>query len=245
MSIDPFYFKDSWLQPYAQAINSRHTGYLTRLQGLSRRGSLRDFATGHLYYGMHRDKEGLVFREWAPGATSIFLTGSFNGWQEEERFRMTRMNSEGDWELRIGDGTLSHGDLYKLIIYWQGGSGERIPSYSVSVIQDEKTKIFSSVNWMPERQYSWKNSDFVPQNENPVIYEAHVGMSSEDEKVSTFDEFRENILPRIRENGYNTIQLMAVQEHPYYGSFGYHVSNFFAVSSRFGTPDDLKALVSE
>jgi 1,4-alpha-glucan branching enzyme len=69
-------------------------------------------------------------------------------------------------------------------------------------------------------------------------------MAHEEEKIGTFKEFAEDILPRIQKAGYNVIQLMAIQEHPYYGSFGYHVSNFFAPSSRFGTPEELKSLVN-
>jgi len=72
-----------------------------------------------------------------------------------------------------------------------------------------------------------------------------VGMATEEGKVGSFEEFRRDILPRIQRLGYNAVQLMAVQEHPYYGSFGYHVSSFFAVTSRCGTPEDLKALIDE
>lgn len=245
MNESPFYNKDPWLQPFKGVIDRRHSAFLDKLAQLSGSRSLREFASGHLYYGMHINDNGLVFREWAPNATDIYLTGNFCGWSEREEFRMKRINSEGDWELNINPGILSHGDLYKLSVHWDGGKGERIPSYSVSVVQDETTKIFSAVNWMPSPGYKWKNNTFSPSIANPVVYEAHVGMSSEEEKVSTFDEFRVNILPRISANGYNTLQLMAIQEHPYYGSFGYHVSNFFAVSSRFGTPDDLKALIDD
>jgi 1,4-alpha-glucan branching enzyme len=97
----------------------------------------------------------------------------------------------------------------------------------------------------PPTQYQWKHK--VPDNDDyfPLIYEAHPGMATSEYRVGTWEEFRTRILPRIHEAGYNTIQLMAVQEHPFYGSFGYHVSNFFAPSSRFGTPDELKALVDD
>jgi hypothetical protein len=62
----------------------------------------------------------------------------------------------------------------------------------------------------------------------PLIYESHVGMAGEEPRVHTYREFADSVLPRIAKAGYNTVQLMAVQEHPYYGSFGYHVSSFFA-----------------
>lgn len=218
---------------------------MEKMAELSGTGSLGKFASGHHYYGMHRYGEGVVFREWAPDATAIYLTGSFCEWGELERFRLTMVNDRGDWEVVVDPGIINHGDLYKLKVHWKGGGGERIPSYAISVVQDEITKIFSAVNWMPAQGYRWKHGSFKPEVSNPVIYEAHTGMSSEMEKVSSFDEFRREILPRISSNGYNTLQLMAIQEHPYYGSFGYHVSNFFAVSSRFGTPCDLKALIDD
>ena len=241
----PFYLKDPWLKPYEGVIDRRHNAFLKKMAELSGRGTLGEFASGHLYYGMQRNGDGLIFREWAPDATALYLTGSFCDWREEEEFSLKRVNDNGDWEITLEPGKIKHGDLYKLSVHWNGGSGERIPSYAKSVVQDDSTKIFSAVNWMPSPAYKWKNGSFKPEVSSPVIYEAHVGMSSEEKKVSSFDEFRRNILPRISSNGYNTVQLMAIQEHPYYGSFGYHVSNFFAVSSRFGTPYDLKALVDD
>ena len=69
-------------------------------------------------------------------------------------------------------------------------------------------------------------------------------MAQEEGKVGSYLEFRDNVLPRIKDLGYNTIQIMAIMEHPYYASFGYQVSNFFAASSRYGTPDQLKALIN-
>ena len=140
---------------------------------------------------------------------------------------------------------MHHGDLYKLHVYWEGGQGERIPSYATRVVQDEQTKIFSAQVWAPKEAYHFKTTNFKP-NKNPLlIYECHIGMAQDAEKVGTYNEFRENILPRVIADGYNCIQIMAIQEHPYYGSFGYHVSSFFAASSRCGTPEELKQLIDE
>jgi 1,4-alpha-glucan branching enzyme len=127
-------------------------------------------------------------------------------------------------------------------MYWDGGEGYRVPAWATYTVQDDATKEFDAVVWDPEDPYVWHDDDFHPQ-EPPLIYEAHVGMSTEQEKVGSYAEFTRDVLPRIKAAGYNTVQLMAVAEHPYYGSFGYHVSSFFAPSSRFGTPDDLKKLV--
>src|SRR4051812_9893393 len=79
----------------------------------------------------------------------------------------------------------------------------------------------------------------------PRIYEAHVGMSSSEPRINSYRDFADNVLPRIKANNYNTVQLMAIMEHSYYASFGYHVTNFFAVSSRSGTPEDLKYLIDK
>ncbi|MDZ7738306.1 MAG: alpha amylase C-terminal domain-containing protein [Bacteroidales bacterium] len=240
-----YFLNDPWLEPYRDILKDRQRAYEKKLAQLSAKNDLVSFASGHLYYGMHSGGDSLTFREWAPDATAIYLTGSFNNWEEKPEYAMTRINTEGDWELSLPAGAISHGDLYKLSVHWKGGSGERIPSYARTMVQDEETKIFSCRHWQPGSKYKWKHPSFSPGKRSPLIYECHTGMSSEEEKIATFNEFRENVLPRIAAGGYNTIQLMAVQEHPYYGSFGYHVSNFFAVSSRFGSPDDLRALIDE
>ncbi len=245
MKESEFFLNDPWLEPYQGVLRDRHEAYKQKLRAITAGGDLLSFASGHLYYGMHEYDNTVVFREWAPNARQIFLVGSFNDWQEKQDYAMQKINEEGDWEIVLPEDAIRHGDLYKLSVHWDGGYGERIPSYARTLVQDEKTKIFSCKHYRPGNPYLWKYPDFIPGHEKPLIYECHVGMSSEEEKIATFDEFRQQVLPRIARNGYNTIQLMAIQEHPYYGSFGYHVSNFFAVSSRFGSPDDLKALVDE
>ena len=149
------------------------------------------------------------------------------------------------WEITLPKDVLRHGDLYKLKVHWDGGCGERIPAYSTRTVQDEKTLIFSAQVWQPARPYKFKVADFKPQTNPLLIYECHIGMGEDKEGVGTYEEFRVNVLPRIEKDGYNAIQIMAIQEHPYYGSFGYHVSSFYAASSRFGTPDELKRLIDD
>ncbi len=245
MTSGRFYRKDPWLEPYHNILDVRHRAYENKLEQLTGDNDIISFASGHYYYGMHAENGFIVFREWAPNAIKIFLVGSFSDWKETGEYALTRINDEGDWEVRLKPGSIHEGDLYKLSVHWKGGSGERLPSYARTVVQDDVSKIFSCLYRNPDSKYGWKNPDYKRERKHPLIYECHVGMSSEEEKISTFDEFRRDVLPRIVRNGYNTIQLMAIQEHPYYGSFGYHVSNFFAVSSRFGSPDDLKALIDE
>jgi len=205
--------------------------------------SLSDAANGHLFFGLHRNEDNIIIREWAPNANAIYLISDCNQWKKHPDFSFQNIGN-GNWELKIPYAELPHMSLYKLIIEWPGGEGERIPAWTRRVVQDENTKIFSAQVWLPPKEYKWKNP-IPPSPKVPLIYEAHTGMCLEDEKVASFEEFRTQILPRIVKAGYNTIQMMAVQEHPYYGSFGYHVSNFFAPSSRFGTPDELKQLIDD
>lgn len=236
---------DPWLAPYTDIILRRQErAGLKEKELLINSGTLSDFATGYLYFGLHRTPDGWVFREWAPNAARIFLVGEFNGWEEQEKYQLERKDN-GQWEISLPEKALEHQQLYKLKVYWDGDSGYRIPSYAKRVIQHEDSKVYDAQIWIPEKPHTWKNKNPEIPHFHPLIYEAHIGMATEKEDIGSFNEFSEQILPRISAAGYNTLQLMAIQEHPYYGSFGYHVSNFFAVSSRFGTPEDLKALVDK
>ncbi|HDR50589.1 MAG TPA: 1,4-alpha-glucan-branching enzyme [Mariniphaga anaerophila] len=235
---------DMWLQPYADVITHRIETARMKEKELTGDRSLYEFASGHLYFGLHKTSEGWVMREWAPNATFIYLVGSFNNWEEQKPYAF-ELVGDGVWQLNLKDDELKHGDLYALSMHWAVDYGKRVPAWANYVVQDPETHIFNAQVWRPEEVYQWKNNGFKGITDPPLIYEAHIGMSGEEERVHTYNEFREKMLPRIKENGYNTVQLMAIPEHPYYGSFGYHVSSFFAPSSRFGTPDDLKRLIDE
>lgn len=237
---------DPLLEPYAMALQGRHDYAVWKEKELLGRDnrSLSDFASGYLYFGLHKIKRNWYLREWAPNATAIYVIGTFNDWRKSENYRLQPLEN-GVWEGRFPEKAMQHGDLFKLLVEWNGGCGERIPAWARRVVQDESTKIFSAQVWAPEHEYKFKAKHFKPQTQPLMIYECHIGMATNQEKVGTYDEFRENVLPRIAKDGYNCIQIMAIQEHPYYGSFGYHVSSFFAASSRFGTPDELKRLIDE
>lgn len=211
-------------------------------QRLCGKQSLANFASGHEYFGLHKKKDHWILREWAPNATAIFVIGDFSDWHEEDTFKMHKGDA-GVWTIEIPKKVLQHEMLYRLSIHWEGGQGDRIPAWCRREVQDDHTHIFNAQVW-DTKPYQWKTPN-CPHHEQPIIYEAHVGMSSEEEKVATWEEFRTQRLPKLVGSGYNTIQLMAVMEHPYYGSFGYHVSGFFALSSRFGTPEEFKALVDD
>ena len=235
---------DPYLEPFDEAIEARHKRIMDARDQFSVDGSLSEGLNNHLYYGLHRtDDGGWVFREWAPHANRIYLIGEFNNWKRTSAYALSPTGS-GNWEIKLPEMFLHHGELYKLFIEWPGGGGERLPSYVRRVVQDPVTKVFSAQVWDPAVPYVWKNEGPGPRP-HPLIYECHIGMSSEEEKVATFEEFRVNVLPHVHALGYDTIQVMALQEHPYYGSFGYQVSNFYALSSRFGTPEEFKHLVDD
>ncbi len=238
----PLIAYDPYLKPFATQLERRFQRcVLKELELCDGATRLADRCNNHLYYGLHRTAAGWVLREKAPNARQVYVFGDFSYWKVEPQFALRPLGN-GDWEIELPSGFLKHGMLFKLWMVWHGGAGERIPAYARRVVQDGKTKIFSAQVWEPEPEYQWENA--APQSPaHPLIYEAHVGMSSADEKISSYLEFAEQVVPRIKSLGYNTIQLMAVQEHPYYGSFGYQVSSFYAPSSRFGTPEELKHLI--
>ncbi|MBD5249577.1 MAG: 1,4-alpha-glucan-branching enzyme [Barnesiella sp.] len=235
---------DPWLKPFAEAINGRHNDAISKEADLtSEAGTLSNFANAHNYFGLHRSADGgWVFREWAPNATEINLIGDFSKWKVMKKYALRRRDG-GVWEIKLKTSDIHHGDLYKMLVKWDGGSGERIPAYATRVVQDENTKVFSAQVWQPDTAYKWNIKKFRPNTRPLLIYECHIGMAQQKEGVGTYTEFRDLVLPRIAADGYNAIQIMAIQEHPYYGSFGYHVSSFFAASSRFGTPEELKSLI--
>lgn len=238
------YDTDPYLAPWKDAVDGRHERILAQRAKLESGGSLSAGVNNHLYYGLHKDASGdWVFREYAPNATRVWLIGDFNNWRRTNGYALSPLG-DGAWEITVPAMLMRHGQLYKLFIEWPGGGGERIPAYAVRAVQDPQTKAFCAQIWDPPQPYRWRNSR-PGAKPNPFIYECHIGMSSEEEKVASFDDFREGVLPRVARLGYDVLQIMALQEHPYYGSFGYQVSNFFALSSRFGTPEQFKRLVDE
>jgi len=236
--------KDPYLRPYENVIRKRFERFLEMEKKLTQgKMNLAEFAAGHEYFGLKFCGNEWIFREWAPNATAIFLVGNMTGWKEKKAFALERINEEGVWEIRLPTGALGHRDFYRLRVHWNAGKGDRIPAYARRVVQDPHTLIFNAQVWRPSSPYEWRCDDFRCPSDSLFIYEAHVGMAQEKEKIGSYQEFAKQILPRIIASGYNTLQLMAIPEHPYYASFGYQVSSFFAASSRFGTPEDLKELI--
>jgi len=248
----PIIQEDAWLNPYINDARERFERFKkARKEIEDAEGSLLDFAKGHYYYGINfnKEKNGWTYREWAPGAHNLFLIGDFNGWNRTTH--KLEKNDKGDWEIFLPykeyKETFVHGSKVKVNVQADNGSNDRIPAYIRRVMQDPQTWDFAGQLWFPEKSFDWSDNNFslAKNSLQPVIYECHIGMAQEREGVGTYREFADEILPGIKEGGYNAIQMMAIQEHPYYGSFGYHVSNFFCPSSRFGTPEDLKYLVNK
>lgn len=232
---------DFWLEPVTPVIEGRHQRYLDTLAEIeSHSGALSEHAGGHHFFGLHRTKDGWILREWSPNAREIFLVGDFNDWNDTSH-PMSK-DDAGVWSIELPSAALSHEQKYKLHIHSADGSWlHRLPAYSFRVRQDPTTNDFSAQVWDAD-PYKWQN-EFTYDRSSPRIYEAHIGIGGEEPRVHLYREFADEVLPRIAKQGYNVIQLMAIAEHPYYGSFGYHVSNYFAPSSRFGTPEELKHLI--
>ncbi len=231
------------LQPYESDLELRMRLYKDKKRQLvDDKTPLSSFANAHHWYGFHQEPDGWVYREWAPAADQLYLTGDFNSWAWTKT-PMTRLDN-GNWELKLPGNTLQQGSRVMTIVRNGDRLTQHIPLFARRVTQDWVTQSWCCEVWDDMTPYPWTDQDFTC-DEAPLIYEAHVGMSSEEYRIATYREFADNVLPHVQDAGYNTVQLMAVMEHPYYGSFGYQVSSFYAASSRFGYPDDLKYLVNK
>ncbi len=234
---------DPYLKPYEKDILLRMDRYAQKRSALLKDcADLSAFANAHHYFGIHRTASGWVYREWAPAADRMLLTGDFCGW-DLEAFPMEPLGN-GVFELKLPADTLKIGEKIQAIIWHNGALLRRVPAYATRVVQDPQTYLWcAEVDQAISEPFPWTDQGFTP-TANPLIYECHIGMAQEDYAVGSYRRFTEEILPRIQQLGYNTIQIMAIMEHPYYGSFGYQVSNFYAPSSRYGTAHELKELIN-
>ena len=234
---------DPSLKPFEGDLVLRMENYeKTKKAILADNATLSDFANAHLYYGFHRSARGWYYREWAPGADAMYLTGDFNNW--DRRSCPMKKKKGGVFEVYLpGKNALQDGQRVCAIVIRDGQEMDRIPAYANYVVQDPQTTAWNAAMHIPSEPFAWTDQNFKPQKDL-FIYECHIGMAQEEPRIGTYDEFREKILPKIKNLGYNTIQIMAVMEHPYYASFGYQVTNFYAASSRYGKPEALKALVN-
>ena len=238
--------RDNGLEPFFDDIKMHLARYNLAKKDLAKRGSLEKAINGHLYFGFHKTEDGWVFREWLPNADEVFLFGDFNNWDNSA----TPLENIGNgvWQVLLeGKDALCHGQYVKLFVKHDGKGFERIPAYIKYAQLDNETHKLCGRIWMPDEDFEWTDSDFYKKHKitNPLIYEAHIGMAQEEYGIGTYRQFADETLMWIKECGYNAVQLMAIAEHPYYASFGYQVTNFFAPSHHFGTPEDLKYLVNK
>jgi 1,4-alpha-glucan branching enzyme len=212
-------------------------------------GGLLHFAEGYQQFGFHRDEANKkwIFREWLPKVKQAFLIGEFNGWSNDNP---AVSEGFGRWRVDLPDkpdGTWAVQHKTQVRVRMEGESGnwfDRVPAFAKLAWQDTSTNLFNGVFWEPPSadRYKFKHRR-PPKPENLKIYEAHAGFASIHERVATWTEFKDDVLPRIKRLGYNCVQLMAVAEHAHYGSFGYHVTSFYAPTSRCGTPEELKEMI--
>ena len=239
--------RDPYLHPYAHEIERRYKifqGILSKIDEAE--GGIEKFSRGYERFGLTKQQDGLTYREWAPGAKAVHLIGDFNNWNRNSH--ACSVNEFGVWELQIpnkpnGSSPIDHKSRIKVAITKHDGNQvDRISPWITYTTPQANTDLYEGIHWDPPQPYVWEN----PRPSRPKslrIYESHVGIASNKLEVASYDNFSENIIPRIKDLGYNCVELMAIMEHAYYASFGYQVTNFFAVSSRYGTPDELKRLI--
>lgn len=249
-SLENLFKSDGYLRTHENEIRRRFNEFNSKLTEIqNNHGGLEKFTRSYNEYGFHVLSDNSVrILEWAPGAQGMFLTGDFNNWNRTSH--PFKKLDYGKWQLDIpvnSDGScpLAHQSKVKLVILTRDNRMvDRICPWATYVVQPSDSTVYDHVFWNPPRElkYQFKNKK-PPAPDNLKIYEAHVGISSPEYKVASYTYFKDNLVPRIKKQGYNAIQLMAVMEHAYYASFGYQVTSFFAASSRYGTPEELKELI--
>lgn len=238
--------KDPSMEAYLGEVRMHLDRFNDKRRSLAGNSTLSEVANGHMYFGFQKTSKGWVFREWLPGADKVWLYGDFNNW-EKYSCPLSHIG-DGVWEVELkGKDAIKHGQYVKLLVGVKGSVFERIPAYIRRAVMDESTFKLCGQVWMPPAKFRWSDGRWYKKRKHriPYVYEAHIGMAQEHGGVGTYREFADTNLEWISELGYNTIQLMAIGEHPYYASFGYQVTNFFAPSHRYGTPEDLKYLINK
>jgi len=250
--LDQHLERDPYLRPFEREFRRRYAVFSDSMERIEKElGGIDKFTKAYEEYGIHINSDNSVrCKEWAPGAEQLFLTGEFNNWDRSSH--PYKRCEFGIWELHIpprSDGTCVIGHLSELKIAVKTQNGhvvDRISPWATYVVKPKITEglTYKHLFWHPpvyERYYFTHKRPTRPDSLR--IYECHVGIATSEYKVGTYKEFAEKVIPRIVKLGYNAIQVMAVMEHAYYGSFGYQVTSFYAASSRCGTPEELKEMV--
>lgn len=248
--IDELLKVDPYLHDFQDEISRRYGVFLDYQRRIEECGGMEAFTTSYKEFGLNVQPDNSVkCLEWAPAAERLSLIGDFNKW--DQNANVYKKEEHGKWSLVIpanADGScpIPHNSVIKIAVTRNGQTNFKLSPWATYVTcpHPKETVIYHQNFWNPPERYTFKEAR-PARPASLRIYEAHVGISSHEGKINTYRAFADEVLPRIKGQGYNAIQLMAVMEHVYYASFGYQVSNFFAVSSRCGTPEDLKYLVDK
>ncbi|XP_027205270.2 1,4-alpha-glucan-branching enzyme [Dermatophagoides pteronyssinus] len=247
---EKLFILDPYLCAHKLEIQRRYSEFQKLLSNIDKTEGIEKFIHSYREFGIHVLSDNSIrCLEWAPGAQAVYLRGDFNNWQQTS-YPFKKLDF-GKWELIIppsndGSPIIKHLSKIKLVIKTSSGElVDRLDPWASYVVQPPKSSgsvTYDHVFWNPSDKYVLKEKK--PDKPRALrIYESHVGIASSEYKVASYREFADNLIPRIKKQGYNAIQLMAIMEHAYYASFGYQVTSFFATSSRYGTPDDLKYLI--
>jgi 1,4-alpha-glucan branching enzyme len=198
----------------------------------------------------HLGTSGTYFAVWAPNAIQVFVEGNFNGWNKASHPMQVRWDESGIWEIFIPG--IKSGEVYKYFI--QSNSGEHLEKADPFALRWEEPPSTASIVW--DTWYEWSDSswmksryDFNSLNKPMSVYEMHFGSwvrSPEypDEFLS-YRQMAEKLIPYLLETGFTHVEFLPLMEHPFYPSWGYQITGYFAATSRYGTPQDLMYLIEQ
>ncbi len=196
----------------------------------------------------HNGEKGTYFAVWAPNARFVSVIGNFNGWQDGQHKLNPRWDESGIWEGFIGG--VDKGEVYKYAIL--SNTGEYLEKADPFAFYAEIAPKTASVVWAPE--YKWNDSVWLHDRKKSIgqskpysVYEMHFGSwrrkVEEDNRSLSYKEMAVELVTYIKETGFTHVEFLPVMEHPFFGSWGYQLTGYFAPSSRFGEPEEFMALV--
>ncbi len=197
-----------------------------------------------------KGEEGTYFAVWAPNATAISVIGNFNFWQKDQQKLFPRWDGSGIWEAFIPG--IGAGEIYKYAI--QSNTGEYLEKADPFAAYAEVPPKTASVVW--QTNYKWKDSVWLEERKESIaqpkpysVYEVHVGSwrrkYDEGGRSLTYLEMANELVQYVKEMGFTHVEFLPIMEHPFFGSWGYQLTGYFAPTSRFGTPEEFMQLVDE
>ena len=193
-------------------------------------------------------KQGVRFVVWAKNAKSVSVVGDFNQW-DTRRHKMLRCQDGETWEIFIEG--LKVGDIYKYAIEPQWGGPHILKADPYGFYAEKKPADASRLYKLDN--YDWQDGDYIKQKKKEssysrpmLIYEVHAGSwrrNSETNDYLTYRELADQLISYVKEMNYTHIEFMPLTEHPFDGSWGYQTTGYYAVTSRYGTPDDFRYFI--